>query len=64
MSKLTICLIIFALTIISYLWGKLTLATTALCSAVLFFVTGCIDQSVISSSPCLLSAQDSTKRNW
>ncbi len=50
MSKLTICLIIFALTIISYLWGKLTLATTALCSAVLFFVTGCIDQSVISSS--------------
>lgn len=50
MSQLTICLIIFALTIFSYLWGKLSLATTALCSALLFYVTGCIDQAVVSSS--------------
>lgn len=43
MSKLTICLIICALTIISYAWGKLKMGTTALLSMVAFVVTGCID---------------------
>ena len=48
--QLTICLIIFALTIVSYLWGRLSLATTALCSALLFYMTGCIDAQAVSSS--------------
>ncbi len=43
MSKLTICLIICALTIISYAWGKLKMGTTALLSMAAFVVTGCID---------------------
>ncbi len=50
MSPLTICLIIFALTIIAFLSGKLSLATVALCSALALYITGCIDQTVISSS--------------
>lgn len=43
MSKLTICLIICVLTIISYAWGKLKMGTTALLSMAAFVVTGCID---------------------
>lgn len=41
--QLTICLIICALTIASYAWGKLKMGTTALLSMVAFVVTGCID---------------------
>lgn len=42
MSPLTICLIISALTIISYVWGKISMACTALLSITLFVVTGCL----------------------
>ncbi len=42
MSKLTICLIICVATIISYMWGKISMACTALLSMILFVVTGCL----------------------
>ncbi|NCC44110.1 MAG: hypothetical protein EOM18_11145 [Clostridia bacterium] len=43
MNQLVICLIICALTIISYAWGKLKMGTTAILSMVAFVITGCID---------------------
>lgn len=43
MNQLTICLIICALTIVSYAWGKLKMGTTAMLSMVAFVVTGCIE---------------------
>lgn len=43
MSQLSICLIICLLTVISYVWGYFSLATTAIISMFLFMVTGCID---------------------
>ena len=49
-SQLIICLVICALTIFSYLWGKLSLATTSVLAAVVFYITGCIDDSVITLS--------------
>lgn len=42
-TQLTICLVIFVLTIISYCWGKLSMATTAIFSMMLLNVTGCLD---------------------
>ena len=39
---MTICLIISALTAISFIWGKLTLATTAMISMMAFLLTGCL----------------------
>ena len=42
MNPITLCLIIFILTIISFIWGKLSLATTALLSMMLFVLTGCL----------------------
>lgn len=42
MSMLTVCLIICLLTIISYIWGKISMASTALLSMILFVVTGCL----------------------
>lgn len=50
MSKLTICLIICLLTCLSYLWGKFTLATTAMISMMLFLLTGCVDANGVLSS--------------
>ena len=47
MSQLTICLIISVLTVISFVWGKLSLATTAMTSMMLFFITGCIDAETV-----------------
>lgn len=47
MSQLTICLIISVLTIISFVWGKLSLATTAMTSMMLFFITGCVDADTV-----------------
>ena len=43
MSQLTICLIIFALTVIGYCSGKFSLATFAITSLILFVLTGCLD---------------------
>lgn len=49
MSQMTLCLIICLITVISFLWGKLTLATTAMCALMVFFLTGILDaQSVLS----------------
>ena len=42
MSPLTICLIIFALTVVSYCWGKLSMATTALVSMMALVLFGCM----------------------
>ena len=42
MSPLTICLIIFVLTVISYCWGKVSMATTALTSLILLSLFGCL----------------------
>ncbi len=42
MSPLTICLIIFVLTVISYCWGKLSMATTALVSMMALVLFGCM----------------------
>lgn len=50
MNQLTICLIICLLTIISYLWGKFTLATTAMISMMLFLITGCVDADTVLAS--------------
>lgn len=50
MSKLTICLIICMLTCFSYLWGKFTLATTAMISMMLFLLTGCVEANAVLSS--------------
>ena len=43
MTPLTICLIICVLTMISYVWGKLPMALTAMLSMVAFILTGCLD---------------------
>ena len=39
---LGICLVICLLTILGYIWGKMTLGTVAACSMMLFLLTGCI----------------------
>lgn len=46
MNQLEICLIISALTIVSYAWGKINMGTTAMLSMAAFVLTGCIDGSV------------------
>ena len=38
-----LCLVIFVLTIASFLWGKISMGLTALLSMVLLVLTGCID---------------------
>lgn len=43
MSQLTICLIIFAITVIGYCSGKLSLATFAISSLTALSLTGCLD---------------------
>lgn len=40
---MTLCLIIAALTVASFLWGKFTLGTTAMISMMLFYLTGILD---------------------
>ena len=47
MNQLTICLIISVLTVISFVWGKISLATTAMLSMMAFFITGCIDAETV-----------------
>lgn len=47
MSPIVICLIICALTIASYVWGKLPMATTAIVSMILFLITGCVDANTV-----------------
>ena len=42
MSQLTICLIIFAVTIIGYCSGAYSLATIAITSLMAFTLTGCL----------------------
>ena len=49
MNQLTVCLIICLLTVLSYLWGKFTLATTAMISMVLLLFTGCVDETTVLS---------------
>lgn len=50
MTTLTICLIICALTIAGFIWGKFSMATVSLCSMILFILTGCIDaQSALAN---------------
>lgn len=45
MSSLTICLIIFVLTIIGYCSGKISIATVSLTSLMALSITGCLDQA-------------------
>ncbi len=40
---IVICLIIFALTMVSFVWGKIPLAITAMLSLAAYYLTGCID---------------------
>lgn len=42
MNLLSICLIICLLTVISYVWGKVSMATTAMVSFAAFVITGCV----------------------
>lgn len=42
MNILVICLIICLFTIISYVWGKISMATTAMISMAAFVLTGCL----------------------
>lgn len=39
---LIVCLIICLITILGYVWGKMSLGTVAGCSMILFLITGCI----------------------
>lgn len=50
MPPLTICLVICALTIISYIWGKLSMACTALLSITLFVVSGCLPAATAAAN--------------
>lgn len=43
MNHLTICLILSALTMVSYIWGKFPMGLTALVSMCAFIITGCLD---------------------
>lgn len=43
MNTLTICLIICALTIAGFIWGKWSMATVSMCSFLLFILTGCVE---------------------
>lgn len=47
MSQMTLCLIISLLTVVSFLWGKLTLGTTAMISLMAFFFTGILDAKAV-----------------
>lgn len=42
MNMLTMCLIICIITVISYVWGKISMATTAMLSLAAFVLTGCL----------------------
>ena len=42
-AQIITCLIIFVLTMISFVWGKLPLAVTAMLSLAAYFLTGCIN---------------------
>lgn len=42
MNTLTICLVICVLAVISYVWGKVSMATTAMVSMATFVITGCL----------------------
>jgi len=42
MNHLTICLIISALTMVSYIWGKIPMGLTAMLSMAAFILTGCL----------------------
>jgi solute carrier family 13 (sodium-dependent dicarboxylate transporter), member 2/3/5 len=42
-THMIICLVIFVLTIASFLWGKISMGLSALLSMVLLVITGCID---------------------
>ena len=47
MSQMTLCLMISLLTVVSFLWGKLTLGTTAMISLMAFFFTGILDAKAV-----------------
>lgn len=49
MSPMAICLIICLLAVVNFVWGKLTLGTTAMCALMLFFFTGILDASQVLS---------------
>ncbi|MBQ9719406.1 MAG: hypothetical protein IJV64_01795, partial [Oscillospiraceae bacterium] len=42
MNTLTICLIICVLAVISYVWGKISMALTAMLSLAAFVLFGCL----------------------
>ena len=42
MNTLTVCLVICVLAVISYVWGKISMATTAMISMAAFVITGCL----------------------
>ena len=50
MSPLTLCLIVSALTIFSYILGKFSMATTALLSIFLFVATGCLPAATAAAN--------------
>lgn len=45
MDQLTVCLIIFVLTVISYCAGKISMASTSIVSLLLLSLTGCLSAS-------------------
>ncbi len=47
---LIICFIIFAFSIVSFCWGKLTMATTSMTALVLLMLTGCLDAKTAASN--------------
>ena len=57
MSQLTICLIIFAITIIGYCSGKYSLATIAITSLVTLTLTGCLQVWEIPSAAVPISSR-------
>ncbi len=49
-TLMIVCFVISALTIASYVWGKITMATTAVISMAAFLITGCVSPSDILSN--------------
>lgn len=41
--KMVVCLVIFTLTVISFIWRRIPMAITAIASMVLYYLFGCID---------------------
>lgn len=47
---LIICFVVFALSVVSFCWGKLSMATTSMTALVLLMLTGCLDAKTAAAN--------------